>query len=412
MSPAILPTRHRRSCFVRALCGRPLDTMALTTDGGDSPKRRRRLPPLPTSSLLAVGVDIGGTKIAAGVVDADGHVLDRARRETPHRSVAPNVVEDMIVDAVLELAERHPVHAVGIGAAGFVDARRSSVLFAPHLSWRHEPLRQALARRVRLPVIVENDANAAAWAEWRFGAGAGESQLVVVNLGTGIGGGVVLDGVLQRGKFGVAGEFGHMQVVPGGHRCECGNRGCWEQYASGNALVREAKGLAESGSPMAHALLWQVDGDPSRITGPLIAQLARDGDPTCIELFAEVGNWLGVGIANLAAAYDPGRFVVGGGVSEAGELLLQPARDMFRRTLTGRGFRPEATIVGAALGNDAGLVGAADMARPFARRFRRPRRAREATQGRQVGREPGKPKSRITFASVPLSPKAGRSENH
>ena len=158
-----------------------------------------------------------------------------------------------------------------------------------------EPLRDALYRRLRLPVVVENDANASAWGERRFGAGRGEDHLVVVNLGTGIGGAVVLDGVLQRGRFGVAGEFGHMQVVAGGHRCECGNRGCWEQYASGNVLVREARSLAASGSPVAHALLRAAGGDPGRITGPMVTEVAAAGDPAAAELFAEVGQWLGVG---------------------------------------------------------------------------------------------------------------------
>lgn len=340
------------------------------------PSRRRRRLAGPPARRPTIGVDIGGTKIAAGVVAADGLVLDRATRETPHRSMAPGVVEDTIAEVVGELTDRHDVRAVGVGAAGFVDAGRSSVLFAPHLSWRQEPLRDALARRLGMPVVVENDANAAAWAEWRYGAGAGEEQLLVINLGTGIGGGIVIGGAVQRGRFGIAGEFGHMQVVPGGHRCECGNRGCWEQYASGNALVREARALAASGSPVAHGLLDRVAGDPGRITGRVVAEAATGGDPASIELFAEVGEWLGVGLANLAAAYDPGRFVIGGGVSAAGELLLAPAREGFRRTLTGRGYRPEAAIVRAQLGNDAGLVGAADLARRLGRRPRRGRSRR------------------------------------
>lgn len=313
--------------------------------------------------MLTLGVDIGGTKIAAGVVDETGAVLARGRRETPHRSTAPSLVEDAIVEVVEELAAGYPVGAVGIGAAGFVDADRASVLFSPHLSWRREPLREALAGRLDLPVVVENDANCAAWGEWRFGAGRGEEHLLVVNLGTGIGGGIVLHGRLERGRFGIAGEFGHMQVVSGGHRCECGNRGCWEQYASGKALVREARGLAASGSPMAHELLERAEGDPAAISGELVADLARAGDPASQELFGELGGWLGVGLANLAAAFDPGRFVIGGGVSEAEELLLTPAREAFRRTLTGRGFRPEADVVRAGLGVDAGLIGAADLAR-------------------------------------------------
>ena len=317
-------------------------------------------------SRLAIGIDIGGTKVAGGVVDEAGAIVHRARRDTPHRSMRPGVVEDTIVEVVDELLTTvgsDPMVAVGIGAAGFVAADRATVVFAPHLSWRHEPLRERLARRVPVPIFVDNDANAAAWAEWRFGAAQGETHLVMITLGTGIGGALLMNGHLVRGRFGIAGEFGHMQVVPGGQRCECGNRGCWEQYASGNALVREARSLAMARSPIATDLLERVDGDPARLTGPVITDAARDGDPTAIELFAEIGQWLGVGLANLAAAFDPGAFVIGGGVSAAGDLLLEPARETFRRHLTGRGYRPEAEITVARLGNDAGLIGAADRAR-------------------------------------------------
>lgn len=318
------------------------------------------------SGRLAIGIDIGGTKVAGGLVDVDGHIVHRARRDTPHRSKSPSVVEDTIVEVVSELsriAGAEAVSAVGIGAAGFVAADRATVVFAPHLSWRHEPLQAALEKRVAVPIFVDNDANAAAWAEWKFGAGRGESHLMMITLGTGIGGGILIDGEVQRGRFGIAGEFGHMQVVPGGHRCECGNRGCWEQYASGNALVREARTLFSANSPIASDLLDRVQGIPENLTGPLITDAARDGDPTARELLAEIGNWLGVGIANLAAAFDPGTFVIGGGLGAAGDLLLASARETFKRQLTGRGYRPEARIVAAELGNDAGLIGAADLAR-------------------------------------------------
>ncbi len=316
---------------------------------------------------FAVGVDIGGTKVAAGLVDPSGRVVRRSRRDTPHRSRSPRVVEDTIISAVDELlgalTPGEEVVAVGVGAAGFVSADRATVVFAPHLSWRGEPLRQTLSDRLPVPVFVDNDANAAAWAEYRYGAGHGETHLVLVNLGTGIGGGIVIDGRVVRGRFGIAGEFGHMQVVPDGIRCECGNRGCWEQYASGNALVREARTLITAGSPVATDLLDRVHGRAEDLTGPVVTEAAREGDALARELLGEVGRWLGVGIANLAAALDPGTFVVGGGVSAAGDLLLEPARAAFRGQLTGRGYRPEATIVAAELGNEAGLVGAGDLAR-------------------------------------------------
>jgi glucokinase len=310
---------------------------------------------------LTIGVDIGGTKVAAGVVDTEGRILARSRRDTP--SLDPQATEDVIADAVNELTAEHDVEAVGLGAAGFIDADRSVVLFAPNVAWRNEPIRADLQRRINLPVVVENDANAAAWAEARFGAGRSERTVACVTVGTGIGGGLVLDGKLFRGSFGIAGEFGHMRVVPDGVRCGCGNKGCWEQYASGNALVREARDLAASQSPLAAYLLESAGGDPSRITGPLVTEAAKAGDLAACELFVEVGRWLGLGLANLATILDPSSFVVGGGVSEAGDLLLAPTRDAFHRMLSGRGHRPEAEIRLAELGNDAGLVGAADLAR-------------------------------------------------
>ncbi|MBC7560567.1 MAG: ROK family glucokinase [Dermatophilaceae bacterium] len=367
------PADRSRARCLPTPADRPRASARSPVRAGEARQRRRHdrrrgscRPGRPVSTRLAIGIDIGGTKVAGGVVDADGKVSHRARRDTPSRSKSPSVVEGTIVEVVTELmqlAGPESVAAVGIGAAGFVAADRATVVFAPHLSWRHEPLRDALQKRVPVPIFVDNDANAAAWAEWKFGAARGETHVMMITLGTGIGGGILIDGQVQRGRFGIAGEFGHMQVVPGGHRCECGNRGCWEQYASGNALVREAHSLFSANSPIASDLLDAVEGVVDNLTGPLITQAARDGDPTARELLAEIGHWLGIGIANLAAAFDPGMFVIGGGVSAAGDLLLASARETFKRHLAGRGYRPEARIVAARLGNDAGLIGAADLAR-------------------------------------------------
>lgn len=323
---------------------------------------------------LTVGIDIGGTKVLAGVVDSTGRVLARERRSTPGTSV--RAVEDTIVELVKDFRADFDIAAVGVGAAGFVDVARADVLFSPHLAWRNEPLRNALMARIRMPVVVDNDANAAALAETRFGAARGHRQVLCVTLGTGIGGALVIDGRVFRGANGMAGEFGHIQVVPGGHRCECGNRGCWEQYASGNALVRDARELVLTDSPVASRLRDAVEGDVSKLTGALITEVARGGDPTSVELITDVGTWLGTGLAGMTAAFDPGCIVIGGGVAEAGELLLDPTRAAFSRTLTGRGFRVEPAISGAALGPDAGFVGAADMARSAGRRSRRTRRRR------------------------------------
>lgn len=310
---------------------------------------------------LAIGVDIGGTKVAAGVVDESGSVLALVRRLTPSEDVAET--ESVIAAVVAELTARYDVVAVGIGAAGWIGNDRATVLFSPHLAWRNEPLRDALADRIGLPVTVENDANAAAWAEYRYGAARGERVVVCVTLGTGIGGGLVVSGILYRGAHGVACEWGHMCVVPEGRRCACGNRGCWEMYASGSALARDARELAEVSPVAAHRLLQLVDGSPADLTGLDVTIAAREGDPAAVEIFTAMGRWLGRGIADLAAIIDPSVVVVGGGVSEAGDLLLSPAREAFASALTGRGFRPAAPIRLAALGPDAGLVGAADLAR-------------------------------------------------
>ena len=311
--------------------------------------------------MLTIGVDVGGTKVAAGLVDEQGVVLRRTRRPTP--SASPADVEDVIAACVAELCIDVTVEAVGIGAAGFITADRSTVLVAPNLSWRDEPLREAVAGRVGLPVVVENDANAAAWAEYRFGAGRGEHHLVVVTVGTGIGGGIVLDGALYRGRFGLGAEFGHMQVVLGGRRCGCGQHGCWEQYCSGRALLHEAREIADVQRPYGKRLLELGGGRPEGIEAIEVTQAAREGDPAALDCFEEIGGWLGQGLADLAAALDPGAFVIGGGVADAGELLLAPARRAFAARLTGTASRPHADVRLAQLGNDAGLVGAADLAR-------------------------------------------------
>jgi glucokinase len=331
------------------------------------------------SDPLTVGIDIGGTKVLGAVVDVNGTVVALDRRPTEGHDV--RAVEDTIVDLVAGFAASYDVAAVGIGAAGFVDATRTTVMFSPHLNWRREPLRARVAERVRLPVVVDNDANTAALAECRFGAGRGHRFVLCVTLGTGIGGALVIDQRVYRGANGMAGEFGHIQVVPDGHRCECGNRGCWEQYASGNSLVRDAREMIRAGAPMAQHLRDLADGRPEELDGPQITQAARDGDPLSVELLADVGAWLGVGLAGMTAAFDPGCIIVGGGVSDAGDLLLEPTRRAFSRSLTGRGHRAEPVIVQAELGPSAGFIGAADMARSAARRSRRVR-VRRTREGR------------------------------
>jgi glucokinase len=221
----------------------------------------------------------------------------------------------------------------------------------------------AVRAAVTLPLFLENDANAAAWAEYRFGAGKGEDFLVCVTVGTGIGGGLVLNGQLYRGRFGIGAEFGHMQVVPDGRRCGCGQRGCWEQYCSGRALLHEAREIADVQPEFGKRLLELGGGEPEGIEAREVTQAAIEGDRAALDCFHEIGTWLGQGLADLASLLDPGVFVIGGGVADAGKLLLEPAQRAYAEKLTGTGHRPLAEIRLARLGNEAGLVGAADLAR-------------------------------------------------
>ncbi|MEV0792282.1 ROK family glucokinase [Kribbella sp. NPDC050459] len=311
---------------------------------------------------LTIGIDVGGTKIAAGVVDETGAIIARTQRDTPADST--DATAAAICDAAAELIAAHAVEAVGIGAAGFVSSDRSTVLFAPNLAWRDEPLGARVAAELNIPVVVENDANAAAWGEFAFGAAKDVEHMVCITVGTGIGGGVVVDGELLRGANGVAAELGHMRVVPGGHRCGCGSRGCLEQYASGKALVREGRAQAESGS-LAAVQMLSVCGitDPAELTGPMITDAAMQGDPCAVELLEDLGRWLGEGVASLATIFDPSLVVVGGGVSAAKDLIMKSAVQAFEKVLPAKANRPHAPFTLAELGNDAGLIGAADLAR-------------------------------------------------
>jgi glucokinase len=309
---------------------------------------------------LTIGVDIGGTKIAAGVVDEEGTILDTCQVPTPSR---PEGVVEAIADAIRTVGQGTSAEAVGIGAAGYVDDKRATVLFAPNINWRHETLKDKIEQRVSLSVVVENDANAAAWGEYRFGAGVGHDDVVCITLGTGLGGGIIIGGRLHRGRFGVAGEFGHIRVVPDGLLCGCGSQGCWEQYASGRALVRYARQRATATPDAAGVLLGLGDGTPEGIDGKHVSLAARQGDPVAIDSFRELARWAGAGLADLASLFDPSAFIVGGGVSDEGDLVLEPIRKSFRRWLGGSRYRPHAQVVAAQLGSRAGLVGAADLAR-------------------------------------------------
>lgn len=296
-------------------------------------------------AVYTIGVDVGGTKVAAALVDDAGAIVRRSRAETEAADYRGMVAG--IVAAVTEVRQGIDVVGVGLAIAGNVAADGSSVLFSPHLPLAGEPLMEDLREALELLVVIDNDANAAAWAEHEVGAARGFSEALFVALGTGIGAGLILRNQMYRGHQGFAGEAGHLTVVIDGRACPCGSRGCWERYASGTALVSH---YVERG------------GDPE-VGGPGITRAAAKGDATALAALADVGEWLGRGLASLVAVLDPEIVVVGGGVSESGDLLLDPARRQLAASVTGADRRPLPSVVAARLGNEAGVVGAAMLAR-------------------------------------------------
>ena len=311
---------------------------------------------------FTIGVDVGGTKVLGGVVNQDGAVLKTARRDTPREGGA--ALTQAIADVAKELMVDFSVDSVGVSAAGFVSSDRKTMLATPNIAgWNGLDLDSQLTQLIGLPVVIENDANAAAWGEARFGAGRGKEHMLMLTVGTGIGGGIVVNGDLYRGAFGIAAEIGHIRVVPDGHLCGCGARGCFEQYASGNALMRHAREAIAASPDIARNLLSRGDGTIDGLTGKDITDAAREGDSVALAAFNTTAQWLGAGIASLSVVLDPQCVVIGGGVIDAGDILLEPTRAALIRYMPFAGKHPYPEIIAAELGNDAGLVGVADLAR-------------------------------------------------
>ncbi|NLG55891.1 MAG: ROK family protein [Rhodococcus sp.] len=324
---------------------------------------------------VTIGIDVGGTNIRAAVVDGEGVIVDAASAPTPrsaeslaaaivgvvHELAGPESVrEDGTVDS---LAGNYSIGAVGLAVAGFVNRERTIVRYAPHLPWLDAPVARDLSAVLGLPVVLEHDANAAAVAEYRYGAAAGGRNVVVIALGTGIGGAFVQEGNLYRGSFGVAPELGHIQVVPEGRSCACGKRGCWERYCSGTALVDTAiEHLAKSPRQFT-TLSREVATDPAGLTGRRVAGAAQAGDALALAVMADFSQWLGVGISLVADVFDPDLIVISGGVAQSAPLFLDAAREHYQRLATGAGYRSMPRIRSTQLGESAGLIGAAELAR-------------------------------------------------
>lgn len=305
-------------------------------------------------SRPAIGLDIGGTKIAGAVVDASGDVLMELVEPTPAESDAESVTA-VLLDLIERLRTGHDVAAIGVGAAGIVEWPAGKMLWAPNNAYRDWPVREQLEKATNLPVVVDNDANVAALAEARLGEPY--PNMVLVTVGTGIGGGLVMNGEIYRGPTGLGAELGHIILNPDGPRCGCGNHGCFEAYASGTALTRMGRDAAADDPAGTIARLGAGE-----VTGQTVTLAAHHGDETAKALFARLGRWLGVGIASLANIFELDAVVVGGGLVETGELLLAPARAAAREFAyapTARGVTP---VVAATFGADAGKIGAALLA--------------------------------------------------
>jgi glucokinase len=307
----------------------------------------------------AVGIDIGGTKIAAMRIRRNGAVTVTARAQVP----TPRAESEEVFAAVAAAGRQvmsDDVGAAGVGVAGIVDFAAGVMRYGPNLPFRDLPLRDRLSGELGVPCLVDNDANVAGWGEFRAGAARVYDEMLLVTVGTGIGGAIISGGRMFRGAHGFAAEIGHVIVEPGGPLCGCGNLGCWEQVASGRAISRLGR---ESGRLNPHSLLMKLaDGDPERITGPLVTEAAKQGDSVAREVLAVVGRRLGEGIAGLVNVLDPEVVVVGGGGVDAGDLLLEPARAAYRVAVEAPQYRPDVPILPALLHNDAGGIGAALLA--------------------------------------------------
>ena len=306
-----------------------------------------------------MGIDIGGTKIAGALVADNGEIVAEERQPTPAGD--PGAILDVVVEMVQRLGAGRSVVATGVAAAGFIDSAQSTVYYAPNINWRNEPFRDSLRNRLGMDVTIDNDANAAGWAEFRFGAARDAHDMTMLTIGTGVGGAIVTGDRLLRGGFGTAGELGHLRVVPDGLPCGCGAHGCIEQYGSGRALLRMANEIADAGG--IGLTLAEARHRVGRLDGGVLAGLIAAGDPGAMRALRQLGHWLGQACASLSAVLDPEMFVFGGGVSIAGDLLLDPVRESYLAHLPARGYHPEPRFVVAQLVNDAGVVGAADLAR-------------------------------------------------
>jgi glucokinase len=312
--------------------------------------------------MHSVGIDIGGTKIAGALVDDSGAIIHELRVSSPIQDASQMV--EAIASVINQLTASQKVVGVGVAAAGFLSADREVMFHSPNIAaWRNEPLKSRIQEHTSYPVLLENDANAAGWAEFRFGAGRAVQSMIMLTIGTGVGGAIISEGKLLKGGFGIGGELGHVVSIPGGKDCGCGLKGCLESYASGTALLQAARALAESSDSKGNRLR-ELSSEHGVLSGEQVYQAIMEDDPGAVGLVVELGEHLGRALGSIfVPVLDPELAVIGGGVSAVGERLLGPIRNSCANSLPAKGYRPELSIVKAEFLNQAGLIGAADLAR-------------------------------------------------
>lgn len=307
-------------------------------------------------NTYAVGIDLGGTNLKAGIVDGNGKIAYRLSKKT-NSEADSQTISDQILELIAEIIrisnlKKSDIVGIGLGSPGLVDKKGETILFSPNLPrWRNIPIKRIIAERFSMPCVLENDANAAAWGEKWAGAGKEASSLVMLTLGTGIGGGIVIEDRLWRGANNVAAEIGHMVIQTDGPLCKCGNRGCIEVYASATGMVRRFQELLKGGTPSALKGCHEI-------TAKRINDAALQGDKASLDIIEETGRYLGIAIVNIMHIINPEMIVLAGGMIGSGELLMNPLREVTTQRAFEASYK-DTKIVFSQLGNDAGIIGAA-----------------------------------------------------
>jgi glucokinase len=310
-------------------------------------------------SDLTIGIDIGGTKISVGVVDSSGNLIDSSRCSTPTEGGKELI--SSVINLIKEFNKKYEIKGIGISIAALISSDYGTIVGAPNIANLSKlNFVNEVKEEFELPIIIENDANAAMWAEFKFGNAKGLNPVMFFIIGTGVGGGLVIDGKLFKGANGIGAEFGHMCVVPNGLLCGCGSKGCIEQYASGGALVRYANEALLANPDKSEEVLSFGEG---KLSGTALTKAAKAGNELALAAFSKQADWLGLACASYSLIIDPQAIIIGGGVVDAGELFLAPVRAAMRKYMPFAESHVPPKIIAAKFGNDAGLIGAADLVR-------------------------------------------------